>query len=93
MNDRFPVQAVAACVALGAFGVALIGAIVAERPAHEALASALWALLAGEVAGLIAAGVLAAALRESMSDYRRTRPIPTLDDSGAAARGKRHRES
>ncbi len=73
-----------------AFAVALIGAIIAEKSAPEALAGALWALVAGEIAGLIAGSVLAASMRESMDEYRRARPIPSLDDAGA--QGKRKKE-
>lgn len=95
MNQRFPVRAIAGCLALSAFSVAIVSGLSANRATNAILTDALLFLLLGQIAGYVLALVLQAAMRERLAQYERANPIPvqasprdaapTLDEDSASA--------
>lgn len=85
MNQRFPVRAIAGCLALSAFSVAIVSGLSANRSTNAILTDALLFLLLGQIAGYILALVLQAALRERLAQYERANPIPVDASPGGAA--------
>lgn len=69
MNASFPLRAAAGCFALACFGVALLAGLAADREAGSILRTAILALIAGQVVGMIGAWALAHSFREALAQY------------------------
>lgn len=69
MNQPFPVRAIAGCLALAAFAIAIISGLAAGRSTDSILSSALVAMLVGQVVGYIAGLVISRTLLESLQSF------------------------
>lgn len=69
MNQPFPARAVAGCLALAAFAVAIINGLAAGRSTDAILSSALVAMLVGQFVGYCGGLVIAHALTENLKNY------------------------
>lgn len=75
MNQSFPVRAIAGCLALAAFAIAIISGLAAGRSTDSIISSALVALIVGQVVGYIAGLVIARTLLENIRSYTATRGV------------------
>lgn len=76
MNQPFPVRAIAGCLALAAFAIAIISGLAAGRSTDSIISSALVALIVGQVVGYIAGMVIARTLLENIQSYKSSRGAP-----------------
>lgn len=78
MNQPFPVRAVAGCLALAAFSIAIISGLAAGRSTDSIISSALVAMLLSQVVGYVAGLIISRTLVESMNSHTapRTAPAP-----------------
>ncbi len=69
MNQPFPVRAVAGCLALAAFAIAIISGLAAGRSTDSILVSALVAMLVGQVVGYASGLAISRALLENLGRH------------------------
>ncbi len=80
MNQPFPVRAVAGCLALAAFAIAIMSGLAAGRSTDSIISSALVAMLVGQVVGYLAGLVISRTLLESINAYTANQGAPAPAD-------------
>lgn len=76
MNQPFPLRAIAGCLALAAFAIAIISGLAAGRSTDSIIFSALVAMLIGQAVGYAAGMVISYALLENLRAYTAARSGP-----------------
>lgn len=76
MDRRAPSRIIASCFALSAFAIALISGLAAGRAASSILGTAVLALLACYILGLIVASVANVAVSERIEQFKADNPVP-----------------
>jgi len=72
----FPIRVVAACFAMAGFSTAILSGLAAGREAVGILGSALVAMFACHVTGMLAGAALRVAVTERLGAYQSEHPVP-----------------
>jgi hypothetical protein len=85
LDSRAPARIIASCFALSAFAIALISGLAAGRSTSAILTTAILALLACYILGLLIATVANVAVTERINTYKDSNPVPDSSRKPQAA--------